>query len=75
MFFKQWVECSLIQELVVGQCIPYAYGVMAQSFTHSTAARKGLYLRDVSLRPKTDQTRVRLHASKTTGTNNSSNLI
>lgn len=51
---------------------------MAQSFTRSTAARKGLYLRDVSLRPKTDPTRVRLlvlfHALKTTGTNGTSNF-
>ena len=42
----------------MGQCIQYPYGVMAQPFTRSTAARKRLYLRDVSLRPKTDQNTV-----------------
>ena len=79
MFLEQWVECSSILGVGSGTVYTVPYGVMAQPFTGSTAARKRLYLRDVSLRPKTDHNTVRLlvlfHASKTTGTNSTSNLI
>ena len=77
MFLQRWLKCPLILGIGSGTvCIVLLYNGAILYLQHSS--KKGLYLRDVSLRPKTDQNRVRLlvlfHALKTTETNNTSNL-
>ena len=78
MFLERWLKCSLI--LGIGSGTVYTVLLYNGAILYPQhSSKKGLYLKDVSLRPKTDQNKVRLlvlfHALKTTETNSTSNLI